>query len=62
MIPIKMHQMPGDIGKREKISMLEGRCLDRRRAKAYRKMIRSRERTVLRERTRNEIEKQLEEA
>lgn len=52
---LKTHDMPGDIPQCEKEAMLEGRHPDRRRAKSYRKMLRTKERAVLRERARNEI-------
>jgi hypothetical protein len=55
MIPIKTHQMPGDVTKQEKAAMLEGKHKDRKRSKSFKKTIKSRERAVLRERARREI-------
>lgn len=55
MIPVKTHQMPGDVPKREKIAMMEGRHPDRRRSKALRNAVLSRTRAVLKERARSEI-------
>jgi hypothetical protein len=55
MIPVKTHQMPGDVPKSEKIAMLEGKHVDRKRGRAFRKGLKARERAVLKERTRREI-------
>lgn len=54
---IKMHQMPGDLPKRDKIALLERRAPlhDQWRVKGYRKMLRSRERAVLKERARKDM-------
>lgn len=59
---IKMHQMPGDICKQEKIQMMEHDHESPKRSKAYRKMIQSREKAVLRERTQQIISNQLTES
>lgn len=56
MIPIKMHHMPGDVGRSVQIAMLEGTHRDRKRSKAFRNMVYSRLRAVLKERARREIE------
>jgi hypothetical protein len=57
-IRVKMRQMPGDISKRAKIAMLEGR--ERVNGwKTYRNVIRSRERAVFREQSKREIKLQL---
>ena len=48
---MKTHQQPGDVGKRVKQAMLEGRHPDRKRSKAFRKVHLARERAVLKERT-----------
>lgn len=53
MIPVKMHQMPGDVSKGTKIAMMEGRST--KRSKSFRKTVRLKERAVLRERSRREI-------
>jgi len=55
MTPVKMRQMPGDVPKGEKISMMEGRHPDEARAKAFRRGVRSRTRAVLKERTMAEV-------
>jgi hypothetical protein len=60
---IKTHQMPGDVSKREKQAMLEdrptSRGLNRKQRKNYKKwMLLSRERAVLKERTRHLIQNQ----
>lgn len=55
MIPIKWHQMPGDICRGEKIQMMEGKHKERKRAKGFRKDVRARLRAVLAERTRKMI-------
>ncbi len=49
---VKFRDMPGDIPKQEKIQMLENRWdeSEKRRAKSYRKQVRSRERAVLKRR------------
>jgi len=53
---IKTHQMPGDVSKRVKQAMLEGRHPDRKRAKAFKRyLIRARERAVIKGHTRQEI-------
>jgi len=55
-IRIKTHQMPGDVSKQEKQAMLEDRGTSRglsmRARRTYKKMILSRERAVMNERTR----------
>jgi hypothetical protein len=58
---IKMHQMPGDISKREKIAMLEGRSTIRTRkcSKSYKKKLRMKERAVLKERNREMVSNSL---
>ena len=68
---IKMRQMPGDVSKHTKIAMMEEKGkkpdpllthpvhpLVGKPAKTFRKMIRSRERAVLRERAKKEIKKE----
>ncbi len=59
-IRVKMRQMPGDVPKREKIAMLEGRAIELRGWKTYRDMIRSRERAAFREQSKREIGCQME--
>ncbi len=59
---IKMHQQPGDISKQRKQAMLEGRDPRRKVAKSFKRELLKRERTVLRERTRKEIARQLEDS
>lgn len=56
---IKMHQMPGDILRRIKIAMLEGKYKDRVRSKAFKKLIKMRERATIKRQAQREIEKQL---
>ena len=56
---IKMHQQPGDIPVFKKAAMLEGRDPRRKLAKSFKREHLKRERTVLRERTRKEVESQL---
>ena len=55
---VKMHRMPGDIGKQEMIAMLEGRSTIRtsEQSKIYKKMVRRKERAVLKERARQTIQ------
>lgn len=54
---IKTRQMPGDVSKRTKQEMLEGRHPDRKRSKNFKKnYVLSRERAVLKERTKKEVE------
>lgn len=53
---IKTHQMPGDVSKRTKQAMLEGRHPDKKRAKTFKKVVLSRERAVLKRRARKETE------
>ena len=54
---MKTGQLPGDVSKRTKAAMLEGKHKDKKRSRAFKKyrMI-SRERAVLRERTKKEIQ------
>ena len=52
----KTHRTPGDVGKTELARMLEGKHPDKKRAKGYKKDFLERERVVLRERTRKEIQ------
>ena len=54
---IKTHQMPGDISKQEKIAMLGGRSKIRTRgqSKTYKKILRMRERAVLKEQNRKVV-------
>ena len=68
---IKMHQMPGDVPKRVKIALLEGRVEDATlvygkgryhrytngQAKTFKKVVRMKERAVLKRRARKEIER-----
>lgn len=42
-----MHDMPGDVPKQAKIAMLEGKDPDKRKSKAYKKMLQMRERATL---------------
>lgn len=54
---IKTRQMPGDVSKKVKQAMLEGTHPDKKRAKNFKKnYVLSRERAVLKERTKKEIE------
>jgi hypothetical protein len=53
---LKTGQKPGDISKPEKQDMLEGRHPDKKRAKSFKKMVRTGERAVLKQRTRKIIE------
>ncbi len=55
---IKTRQMPGDLSKKTKQAMLEGRHPDKKRAKNFKKNILSRERAVQKERTRREMERE----
>jgi hypothetical protein len=52
---IKTHQMPGDVGKDTKQAMLEGRHPNKKGSKNLKKALVSRERAVLKERTRKEV-------
>lgn len=52
---IKMRRMPGDVSKLEKISMLEGRHPEKKRSKSFKKMVRMKEKAVLKERTLKEV-------
>ena len=52
---IKTGQLPGDVGKRTKQAMLEGRHPDKKRSKTFKKVLRMKERAVLKERTKKEI-------
>lgn len=56
---IKMRQMPGDVPKRFKIQMMEGTVdeSELNRAKSFRKMVRMKERAVLKRRAMAEIMK-----
>lgn len=56
---VKMHDMPGDVPKREKISMLEGRHKGKRRAKSFKKLVRMKEKATLRRRAAREIAEEL---
>jgi len=51
-VRLKMRQMPGDVYKGFKIQMMEGSVDESevKRAKSFRKMVRARERAVLRQR------------
>jgi len=53
---IKMGQLPGDVGKGVKIAMMEGRHQDKSRSKSFKKEVRMKEKAVLKERTKKEIE------
>ncbi len=54
---IKTRQMPGDVSKKVKQAMLEACHPDKKRAKNFKKnYVLSRERAVLKERTKKEIE------
>jgi hypothetical protein len=65
MIRIKMRQMPGDVPKRVKIQMMEGRACGHVKwnegdipcpaCKIFRRVVRARERAVLKGRTQKEI-------
>ena len=57
---LKTGQTPGDVSPQVKAAMLEGRHPNKKRSKSFKKMILARERTVLRERTRIEVQRQLE--
>lgn len=56
---VKMHDMPGDLAKHEKIAMREGRHPDRKRAKTFRNVVKMRERATLKRQSSKEIEEQL---
>lgn len=70
MIRIKMGQLPGDFGRRDKIRLMEGtetkflvnlyggREKYRQHAKTFRRLVLSKTRTVLKRRTAREIEDQ----
>lgn len=53
---IKMHQMPGDIWKGEKIAMLEGRGPRKHLTKTFKSMLRMRERATLNRQAEKEIQ------
>lgn len=53
---IKTHQFPGDLGKKTKQAMLEGKHPNKKGAKNLKKALASRERAVLKERTRKEYD------
>jgi len=55
---IKTRQMPGDVSKKTKQAMLEGRHPDKKRAKSFKKEILARERAVQKERTVKEIKRE----
>ena len=57
---IKTHQQPGDISKACKQAMLEGRDPRRKLSKSFKRELLKRERVVLRERTRKEIQRQFD--
>ena len=59
---IKTGHTPGDVSKSVKQAMLEGRHPERRRSKAYKRELLKKERTVLRERTRVEVARQLDDS
>ena len=50
--------MPGDVSKKTKQAMLEGRHPDKKRAKSFKKEILARERAVQKERTVKEIKRE----
>jgi len=52
---VKMHQLPGDVHKSEKIAMMEGKHPEKKRSKSFKKMVRAKERAVLKRRTKKEI-------
>lgn len=56
---IKFHQMPGDVRKGTKIAMLEGRHPEKTRSKSFKKEVRMKEKAVLKQRAKKEIEDQL---
>jgi hypothetical protein len=53
-----MGMQPGDVSKQEKAAMLEGRStrVSRSAAKTFKKVVRAKERAVLKERARKEID------
>ena len=51
--------MPGDECKQVKISMLEGKWPDKKRSKLFKRMIHSKLRAVLKERTMAEIKNEI---
>jgi len=53
---MKHRQMPGDVPKKTKIRMLEHPEKEPARSKSFKKMVKSRERAVLKERAKKEIE------
>ena len=55
---MKMHQQPGDVGVQTKAAMLEGKHPEKKRSKSFKKMHLARERAVLVERTRKEIDRE----
>ena len=61
-IRIRMHQFPGDIRRGLKISFMEKTCdeSDMNQAKSFRKMMKMREKAVLKERAKKEINRQLD--
>lgn len=52
---VKMRCMPGDVGVQEKIEMMENKHPEKKRAKSFRKMIKMRERGVLKNRLRRRL-------
>jgi hypothetical protein len=52
---IKFHRFPGDVSRGVKIAMLESRFPHRNRAKSFKGGLRMRERAVLKERARREV-------
>ena len=56
-LKIKMRMMPGDLPKADKIRLLEGNPLpgDEWRVKGFKKLVRMKERAVLKRRARKEV-------
>lgn len=53
---IKTHRFPGSVSKQETQALLEGRHPDVKRSKSLKKMLRLRERAVLKDRVRKELQ------
>lgn len=59
MIKIKMGHLPGDVSRKTKIDMMEGKYPDKKVSKAFKKLVRMKEKALLKERLRKEIKEQL---
>lgn len=59
---IRKHDFPGDIPMSEKIEMIEGKFAEnKKQTKIYKKMLLLREKAIIKENTRKEINEQLNE-